>query len=192
MSLPKNKALLTSLTPRLDWSNSGLPKGAIFDHYQVQLATDAAFSSVVVDEDIAGLITDSEFTLTSELSPNTWYYWRVRAYNSLGHYSSWSSVYYFREAMLAPELSAPANGAIVDSLKPTFDWEDVAGAAGYSIQLSTSATMKSASSYSTTVSTYTPVKNLKANKTYYWRVRTIGVNGPSEWSEIRMVVTPDL
>lgn len=190
LSLPKNKALVTSLTPRMDWSNSSIPIGTTFDHYQLQLATDAAFAGIVLDEDVAGLITDSEFTLSSELEPNTWYYWRVRAFNSLDQYSSWSSVRYFREAMLAPELSSPSNGAIVGSLKPAFDWEDVAGASGYSIQLSTSASMKSASTYSTTVSTYTPAKNLGASKTYYWRVRASGTNGPSEWSEIRMVTTP--
>ena len=190
LSLPKNKALVTTLTPRLDWSNSVLPSGVIFDHYQVQLATDAAFAGIVLDEDVTGLVTDSEFTLFSELEPNTWYYWRVRAFNSLDQYSSWSSVRYFREAILPPELSSPANGAIAGSLKPTFDWDDVDGASSYSFQISTSATMKSASAYSTTLSTFTPAKNLGANKTYYWRVRASGTNGPSEWSEIRMVTTP--
>jgi VCBS repeat-containing protein len=187
---PANNALLTNRLPRLDWSDSAIPAGTIFDHYQLQLATDAAFADVVRDEDVAGLPADSEYTLFSELSPNTTYYWRVRSFNSLGQFSSWSSTRCFRQAMDAPELLSPVYGAFVPSLKPTFDWEDVAGASSYSFQLSSSASMSGASSYSISTSTYTPAKNLGANKSYYWRVRALGVNGPSEWSEVRLIVTP--
>ena len=92
--------------------------------------------------------------------------------------------------MDAPELLAPVDGTVVPSLKPTFDWEDVAGASSYSIQLSSSPSMSGASTYSASISTYTPAKNLGANKSYFWRVRAVGVNGSSEWSEVRLMVTP--
>ena len=114
----------------------------------------------------------------------------MRSFNSLGQFSSWSAVRYFREAMDAPELLAPIYGTVVPSLKPTFDWEDVAGASSYSIQLATRDSMSGASTYSASTRTYTPAKNLGANKSYFWRVRAVGVNGPSVWSEVRLMVTP--
>jgi hypothetical protein len=98
------------------------PLRVTFDHYPLPLATDAVFRTSVRDQDISGLVSKSEFTPTSDLSPNTRYYWRVRAFNSLDQYSSWSTVSYFREAMLAPELSSPANAAALDNLHPAFDW----------------------------------------------------------------------
>ena len=188
---PKNKALVTDLMPRLDWSNSAVPNGTIFDHYQVQVATDEAFTAVVVDKDVAGLNTNSEYTLESALNPNTRYYWRVRAFNTLGQYGSWSTAYYFREAVEAPELNSPADGIFLDNLRPEFDWEDVVGASGYTIQISARTNMGSPTSGKVTESSYVPVKDLSKNKTLYWRVRTEGENGPSEWSEVRTMVTPN-
>ena len=188
---PKNKALVTDLMPRLDWSNSAVPNGTIFDHYQVQVATDEAFTAVVVDKDVVGLNTNSEYTLESALNPNTRYYWRVRAFNTLGQYGSWSTAYYFREAVEAPELNSPADGIFLDTLRPEFDWEDVVGASGYTIQISARTNMGSPTSGKVTDSSYVPVKDLSKNKTLYWRVRTEGENGPSAWSEVRTMVTPN-
>ena len=188
---PKNKALVTDLMPRLDWSNSAVPNGTIFDHYQVQVATDEAFTAVVVDKDVVGLNTNSEYTLESALNPNTRYYWRVRAFNTLGQYGSWSTAYYFREAVEAPELNSPADGIFLDNLRPEFDWEDVVGASGYTIQISARTNMGSPTSGKVTDSSYVPVKDLSKNKTLYWRVRTEGENGPSAWSEVRTMVTPN-
>jgi hypothetical protein len=70
VSLPKNKALVTDLQPKLDWSDAKTPSGAVFGHYEVQVATDSGFGTVVVDKDVAV----SEYTLESALSPNARYY----------------------------------------------------------------------------------------------------------------------
>ena len=188
---PKNKALVTDLMPKFDWSNSAVPYGTIFDHYQVQVATDEAFAAVVVDKDVVGLNTDSEYTLRSALNPNTRYYWRVRAFNTLGQYGSWSKAYYFREAMEAPGMVHPEDGVEAESLQPQFEWEAVEGASSYTIQLSTRSNMKSASSKTVQETQYCPTKNLSKGKTYYWRVRANGENGPSTWSEVREIVMPN-
>jgi hypothetical protein len=87
---PANKAVVNTLQPKLDWSNSIFPAGTAFDHYQLQLATDAAFTSPV--EQNTGI---SEFTLLAPLASGTKYYWRVRAYNTLGQASAWSTVFSF-------------------------------------------------------------------------------------------------
>jgi predicted phage tail protein len=185
LSSPVVNALLVDLTPRLDWSTSSLPSGTVFSHYHLQVAIDSGFTNLMVNQNISG-ITNSEYTLPANLQPNTSYYWRVRAFNSLGHYSPWSSVSYFREAMLSPVLSTPANGATLTTLRPTFDWSDVAGATNYTIQISAYSSMSSPIvNTSVTASNYLPTIDLTKNIMLYWRIRTNGSNGPSEWSSVR-------
>ena len=185
---PSNNALLTDLTPRLDWSNSIVPSGMVFDHYQLQVATDSGFSSLVIDQNFAGQ-TNSEYTLVVDLLPNTRYYWRVRAFNTTGQYSSWSSARYFREKMLAPNLIGPLDGAVVGTVRPPFDWEDTNGATSYKIQISRySSLIYPLVNKTVANSEYLPTKDLTKNKTLYWRVRVNGPNGPSPWSEVRTLM----
>jgi hypothetical protein len=129
---PANYALTTDYTPRLDWSLVAVPTGTAFNRYDVQVATDAAFTSLVISE-VPGLtdVTVHEFTLSTDLTPNTLYYWRVRAYNDGEQYSAWSVVRSFRAAILPPALLTPANGAAVAPLRPPLDWADVTGASYY-------------------------------------------------------------
>jgi hypothetical protein len=114
----------------------------------------------------------------------------VRAFNTLGQYSSWSTVYYFREAMEAPGMLHPEDGVEAESLQPQFAWEAVEGASSYTIQLSMQSNMKGASSKTVLEMQYSPTKDLGAGKTYYWRVRANGENGPSTWSEVRAIMMP--
>ncbi len=181
---PANAALVRDYTPRLDWANVKLPAGTTFDKYELQIATDSAFTSPTSVE-IGGPETNSEYTPVSDLSPNTRYYWRVRAYNTDGHYSNWSAARSFRTAVLPPTLSAPSNNEILLNKRPTFDWNDVPGATSYTIQISTAATFGIITvNANVSSSTFMPAINLAADTTYYWRVRTNAVNGPSEYSTI--------
>lgn len=182
---PANGSLTRDYTPRLDWKNATVPSGTTFDHYQIQISADSAFVSLVVDTTIPDPLT-SEFTPAADLAPNTRYYWRVRAFNTAGHYSAWSAVRNFRTAVPPPVLLTPAEGEILASLRPPFDWEDVAGAASYTIQVSRSGTFSSLLVNKTVASSgYIPTVNLPLGASLYWRVRANGTNGPSLWSEVR-------
>ena len=88
---PADGSLSTDFTPLLDWSNSTISAGVIFGHYQVQVATDAAFSAIVRDSNITG-ISNSSYTSPSSLVGSTIYHWRVRAFNAYGNSSAWSLV----------------------------------------------------------------------------------------------------
>ena len=183
---PVLNALVKTLTPKLDWAASGLPTGTTFSHYQVQVATDSAYTNVVVDTAITNRMI-SEYTIPGGiLQPNTVYYWRLRSFNTLGQYTRWTRLMYFREALAAPVLSAPANGAVVGTQKPTFDWTNVTGATGYTIQISRYSNMSSATvNANTTASSYVPGSNLPKNVTLYWRVRSRGGLGTSAWTAVR-------
>ncbi len=189
---PANNALLSDTTPTLNWNQSATPVGTTFDHYQVQVDDNADFSSPVIDQDVAG-IRNHTLTLTTLLNPNTRYYWRVRAWNTAGDYSAWSTAKSFREALPPPALVMPANGIAVGSLRPTFDWADVLGANGYTIQISRSSTftvMVVNATVGSATSSYTPLFNLPAGTTLYWRVKANGPNGPSNWSTVFSFTTP--
>jgi hypothetical protein len=177
-------------TPPLDWSDSTVPAGAsAFDRYQVQIDDSAGFLHPELDS--AGLalhLTLSRLLATEyayALAPNTRYYWRVRAFNVVGEYSTWSAVRYFRTAIPPPTLSAPLAGDHPLHRRPTFDWDDVPGATGYVLQISKNSTFTLlVGSYGVTASTYTPAADLPANTLLFWRVLSRGLNGPSTWSAL--------
>jgi hypothetical protein len=184
LSAPVDNLLVTdTLTPKLDWTNSTVPAGVTFGKYQLEVATDAAFSTIVLTQDVSGGPTVSEFTLTTPLSPNTKYYWRVRSFSSAGNFSGWSLTRSFRIPMTAATLVSPSGTLPTSDLTPTFDWDDVPGATSYSIQISTTSTFTSTLVNTTaSSSTFTPAANLPANTLLFWRVMAQGPNGPSKWS----------
>ncbi len=187
---PANNALTTNYTPWFDWTNSAIPAWTAFDHYEIQIATNSTFSSIVVDGvTAAGDITASSYTPASNLPPNTKFFWRVRSFNTSGQYSAWSAVRTLRTALLPPTLVSPGNDATGVGLRPTFSWSNpnAGGVTGYTIQVSKNSTFtalvvnKTLSGVATT--TFTPPANLPTGITpYYWRVRVNGANGPSVWS----------
>ena len=183
LSSPAKNALVTNYTPTLKWKPSTVPIGAApLAGYQVQFDDNADFSSTLYDQ--AGLTTTS-FLISAPLTPNTKYYWRVRALNANGEYAAWSSSY-FRAAMLAPVLASPLPGATVTTQKPTFSWEAVEGAVSYTITISAYANLSNALLTVTAPKlSYTSTTLLPKNKTLYWSVRANGPNGPSPRSEIR-------
>ncbi len=183
---PAANALQTTFTPTLDWSNV-TPD---LDHYVVQVATDTAFKVIVYQ---ATTTTTSVHKLTKALAANKKYYWRVRAYNAGNDAKAWSTVRAFRTALAPPVLQSPINANIAGSVRPIFNWTDVPGATGYTIQVSPVSTFASLAinaTISTATSTYRHPTNLTAAKMYYWRVRTNGINGPSAWSIMKGFKTP--
>jgi hypothetical protein len=190
LASPANNALVTTYTPLLDWNNVTVPTGApAFDHYEVQVATTSTFTSIAVDQNVTGL-TNSSYTLTTPLAPNTTYYWRVLSVNSVGGYGQWSSVWSFRTVIVPPTLTAPANAVHLSYNRPTFNWNIVTGANGYTIQIAKDSLFKTmVTNTSVTAATYTPTADLPANLTLYWRVQAKGANGPSSWSSPLSLIT---
>jgi uncharacterized repeat protein (TIGR02543 family) len=188
---PRNKTLITDYTPVLDWSTVTLPGGTTFDHYQVQVATDAAFTNLARNDTNLTARNVSQYTPAADLGANTKFYWRVRAVNTDHGTSAWSRGYYFRTAMTPPVLSTPADGAATLTRRPTFDWEDVPGATGYTLQVSRNNTFTQivhTGTVRTATSTYTPGVDLLANSLLFWRVKANGTN-PSAYSAGRSFST---
>ncbi len=178
LAAPANGSLVNGFQPKLDWKSA-----ANADHYEIEVATDVKLNNVVFTKaDIPG--SSSEFPFSSDLLPNTPYYWHVRAVNQISVKSAWSPTWLFRIPMDAPELTAPANGEILHLLRPTFNWSSIPGADSYTLVISTSSTYSSPVVNAKILSgatAYTPTKDLPAGKKLYGRIMANGVN-PSLWT----------
>jgi hypothetical protein len=85
-----------------------------------------------------------------------------------------------------PMVPSPVNGSIIGTATPLINWEDIADAAGYHIQINHVSDFTGtiiADDRTLTVSDYTVDIDLEDSSTYYWRVKIL--NGVwSEWSNI--------
>jgi hypothetical protein len=188
---PSNGAQDLSCTPTLDWTDS---TGATT--YTVQVSVSSNFSSTVINQ----TVSSSQFTVPSgALASYTTYYWRVNATNIYGT-SAWSSVWNFETGDCGlvqvpdpPTLQSPSNGATDTSCTPTLNWADSAGAASYTVQVSTSSGFSSTIvNQSVTNSQYTiPNGTLSSYTTYYWRVNASNSAGTSGWSSVWNFTTGD-
>jgi fibronectin type 3 domain-containing protein len=150
--------------------------------YEVYRATSSSGTYSLV-----GTTTSTSFT-NGSLSTNKTYYYKVRAYRTVGAkkvYSNYSSVVNSK-----PVPSVPANFAVSrassTSLKAT--WGSVAGASGYELYRATSSTGTYSLVKGTTTLYYTNSK-LTTGKTYYFKVRAYRMVGTTKvysgWTAIK-------
>jgi photosystem II stability/assembly factor-like uncharacterized protein len=87
LTSPTNNEANIKLSPLLEWTAlTGILE------YEVNLASDAAFTDILVESIIPA--TESSFIVPIVLEKNTNYFWRVKAVNGLDS-SNWSSVWSF-------------------------------------------------------------------------------------------------
>ncbi len=99
---PANGAVDQSTAPVFSWNAF-----ADADEYRIQVATDAGFTDIVIDEVVAA----TSFTPSTPLGPSSTYFWRVIGINACGEGTA-STVFNFTTAALicsAPNLSIPDN-----------------------------------------------------------------------------------
>jgi Zn-dependent metalloprotease len=193
LASPLTNMLSTTYTPLLKWKPVTLGTTRVFDHFEVQVDDQDDFSSpITLDNLPTGGNTSPGILVGPALDPNTKYYWHVRAFDNASDYSGWSTVWTLRTAIAAPVLLSPASGGSSGGLKPSFDWNDVAGASGYVVQVSTSpafSTLIVSKVITGPISIYMPATNLPAGATIYWRVKATGPNGPGVYSSTASLVT---
>jgi hypothetical protein len=194
VELPKNPLLPAAPTLIYPANGAtGVPQPITFDwsdvpgatSYGLQISLNSSFNTLVVNV----TSNNSQYLLLSgSLNPATLYYWRVSASNASGT-GPWSVVWSFTTGIggppPAPVLLYPPNGTICVSVTPTFDWQDVAGAASYGIQVSTTPgfTTNVINITGLTQSQYTVLPGILMNNTqYFWRVNATNSYGSSPWS----------
>ena len=178
---PTNGSNILTLTPTLDWSDV---TGAA--SYTLQVATDTNFTNLVIN---LGSITVSQYTVpTGVLIGNTTYYWRVRAVNETGP-GPWSARWNFRTITIppAPNLVAPPNNSTNQPPAVFLDWDSLAAANSYRIQLATDSLFNLISFDTNGVIPSFLQMNpgiLSPNGKYYWRVSATNLAGTGYWSAV--------
>lgn len=176
LSAPADGATGISETPTFSWTASA---NAI--SYTLEVATDAAFTSVVGSQS-GILFTFAPSPVT--LATNTLYFWRATAANGAGSTQASGAPDSFTTAAGAPlpgsfTLSGPPDGATGVSRMPTFSWTSSVNAVSYTLEIATDAAFTAVIGTRTgivTTSTSTPV-TLNASTPYFWRVTAVNGAG---------------
>ena len=121
----------------------------------------------------------------SNLTPDTTYYWHVRALNVAGTtYSNNGSTDFwsFTTSALPPQPPAafnklnPSDNATTPGTSVTLSWQASAGAAWYEVCFDTTANNACSSSWvNIGLSTSQPISGLVPSTTYYWHVRAVNI-----------------
>jgi hypothetical protein len=193
--------------PTFTWNLGTMPRNTKFDHSQIQISKYSDFSALVVDHDSTSA-SMGRYSLETDLSPGTQYYWRVRSFNIDGEMSSWSEPRSFKTQPLRldirpgtysidPQLPAPVVASVdhgtTNYLRTVMDWTAIPGGSSYIIQVSTNSEFTSSTmvaSATTIQSEYAFLKDLPVGTTLYWRVLTVKSNTMSNWSSVFTLRVP--
>lgn len=171
--------------PPLRWR---MPHYDSVDGYRVQIAKDANFSQVVKEWDVYETQTSpyygflpATFTSDTAMEDNESYYWRARVrhekYDNYGNFDfgPWSPAQRFKLSSRLPGNPTLSTGSYV-FMTPTFLWERVEGAGGYTVQIDNDANFSSPIiNQKLDGVSYTPQElssgaALLPGAQYYWRV----------------------
>lgn len=143
--------------------------------YQIQIAKDNAFAQIVNTLDNSSLSTSA-----LALEKNTAYYWRVKATDSKGLASAYSSTFKFYTAgtavvnhlPFAPELIAPVINAVLSTSSATLTWNasdvDTADVLTYDVYFGTANPPTAKVSENTSSKSFEVT--LQSTTQYYWRI----------------------
>lgn len=182
LTSPNNGATNVTLTPDLSWSSVD-----IADSYGIQLSSNQNFTTLLVDE--TGLTSTTYSISPGLLNYGATYHWRVNATNENGT-SAWSNVFNFSTLagpLDPPQLVAPVDDAIVETLTPNLSWMSVEDATYYAVQLASDEAFSNLLVDESNVSANqfaigTGV--LVNNSENFWRVKAFSTNNSSDWSAI--------
>ncbi|HHV65407.1 MAG TPA: hypothetical protein GXX46_10105 [Peptococcaceae bacterium] len=133
-------------------------------------------------------VTTNSYTDTG-LTENTTYYYRVKASNSAGSSDYSSTVNATTLAGNVPPAPQNLSVTVLNSTSISLTWSETVGATSYEIH--TSSNLEGTYTRLVTVSSpaYTHT-GLKANQTFYYKIRAINSNGAGSFSEAVHATTP--
>ncbi|RKX73281.1 MAG: hypothetical protein DRP87_19180, partial [Spirochaetes bacterium] len=194
---PEDGAISSDTTPLLNWQANSEAAG-----YHIQINTANDFTGSMIADD--NTLTSAAYQVTTPLSNNTTYYWKVRIKNEDDIWGNWSITWSFTIdiTLQIPTNPFPSNGSSIMDTTPLLVWEDIEGASGYHIQVNIAENFSGtviAEENSVLQSEYQISTLLANNTTYYWRVRVKNEDGvfddwSSTWSftiDITPPITPN-
>ena len=155
--------------------------------YTLQVSDDVNFTTTAIDI----TTTNTSYSPTTNLQPNTKYFWKVKGNNSG---NNWSIIWYIttdKRISLTPD-AIPIDDKTEVVVPVVFDWPNLSNTTNYRIQVAIdslfAATDIVLDEYSAT-SDYTDTGILQTNNEYFWRVNSDVAYG---WSDTLSFKTNDV
>lgn len=170
---------ITNISPNLQWQQVTGNGG-----YTVHISNSAAFTTL--ERSATFVANVNQWLINPPLGGGQWY-WRVRAING-AVVGQWSATRTFT-ILGAPALSSPAHNAYLGTT-PTLNWAQVAGNAGYDVQVDNNNDFSSperTSSRATNANSWAITPDLPAG-TWHWRIRAKNGAILGSWSGPRTFV----
>lgn len=173
LSYPENFSINKPLRIRFSWEANSQAQ-----IYQFQLSEDLEFSNPIIDT----LVITAYFDV-SNLEYYKNYYWRSRIWNGI-YVGEFSPIWTFRTIYAPPKLISPANFATSLPISGEIKWNSSAGAERYNLIISKKADfVPPVIEVADLTSTFYIYESLDYFTEYYWKVKAIGADGKSDWSE---------
>lgn len=159
--------------------------------YRLDVATDSEFTEFVSGYEDLNVNNVLTFSVDSNISAGTTYYYRVRAYN-IDTTSTDSNTISLLTVPAAPVATAATN---IESDSFSANWNSSTGAAGYRLDVALDNGFSSfVSGYNNlnvnNVVTYSVDSNIDPDTDYYYRVRAYNTGGTSTNSNTISLTTP--
>ena len=182
---PADASTVYNKKPTFSWYVSGSPNG--ITGYELVYSTSDVFAAPVTTTETP---TVTSFTPSSDLTPGSNYYWKVKSTYATLPASSFSPVFVFTvnpgAAPIQPILGGPTDNLVVPTSEPTLAWKVNAepnASMTYELELADNENMQNSSVISDITTTYQKVSGLHNDQNYYWRVRSKNADGSySEYS----------
>jgi hypothetical protein len=186
LTTPANRSDTCDTTPTFSW---GSVAGA--SDYIIEIDDDASFAS----PEVSGYVLDTTYTVPSDhpLTAGT-YHWRVHAQSGCGagpSSTAWTLT--INDAPgTAPVPIGPADGAETCDTKPSFSWQQLAGATSYRIFVDNDASFASPEIDETISATSFTASTDLAPGVYHWKVQASNVcgDGPASASRALTIQSP--
>jgi len=172
LSIPENNLINVPLQSRLEWN---LVDGA--DYYLIQISETESFEQTATIYDSSRV----NYLQLRDLKNEQNYFWRVKAARTTDT-SDWSEVFRFRTEMTIPQLYYPMDKSENVEINPIFRWKEYSRQVKYQLQISKISDFTLIIIDTLIYDPYYMVRELKANTTFFWRVRSIDNQYHSSWS----------
>ena len=173
---PVNSKVNLKLPVALKWFNHETQ-----NIYELQLAQDSLFTKNFQKFDNLDNVLEY---IPSTLKNFTDYYWKVRATSS-ENTGLWSEVRTFRTILGKSGLRMPSDLSQGLPTSISFLWFTLPGADKYHLQIANDVNFQDLVFSQDTIVNYSiPIKDLKAQSSFFWRVRGTNSDGYGEWSEV--------
>ena len=181
LAAPSNATNNAPLALSLSWGSAA---GAT--SYAIEISTSSTFASTLSLQTGVTVL----YSNVSGLTNSTTYFWRACSVNDSGPGPMVGSLELYHALVGVPVVYSPPNNSINQPISLNLSWNGVAGAASYSLQVSSVLDFSTTVVYQSGLTAFHfSVGPLSNNTAYYWQVNAMNAGGSGDWSKAWGFVT---